>query len=49
LRLALKVFDKLAAGGRVTLAFALSCWARSFGMLVGRFGAPWIVNGELLI
>jgi PhnB protein len=44
-----KVFDKLAAGGKVTMAFAPSFWAKSFGMLIDRFGTPWIVNGELLI
>jgi PhnB protein len=43
-----KVFDKLAAGGKVTMAFAPSFWAKGFGMLVDRFGTPWIVNGELL-
>jgi PhnB protein len=44
-----KVFDTLAAGGKQTMAFAPSFWARGFGMLVDRFGTPWIVNGELLI
>jgi PhnB protein len=43
------VFDKLAAGGKVTMPFAPSFWAKSFGMLVDRFGTPWIVNAELLI
>jgi len=23
-------------------------WAKTWGMLVDRFGTPWIVNGELL-
>jgi PhnB protein len=44
-----KVFDKLAAGGKVTMAFAPSFWAKGFGMLVDQFGTPWIVNGELLV
>jgi PhnB protein len=43
-----RVFDKLAAGGQVTMAMQPSFWAKSFGMLVDRFGTPWIVNGELL-
>ena len=43
-----KVFDKLAAGGTVTMAMAPSFWAKSFGMLVDKFGTPWIINGELL-
>jgi PhnB protein len=44
-----EIFDKLTAGGKVTMAFAPSFWAKGFGMLVDRFGTPWIVNGELLI
>jgi PhnB protein len=44
-----EVFDKLAAGGKVTMGFAPSFWARGFGMLSDQFGTPWIVNGELLI
>ena len=43
-----RVFDALAAGGRVTMAMQESFWARRFGMLVDRFGTPWIVNGEPL-
>jgi PhnB protein len=23
-------------------------WARSWGMLIDKFGTPWIVNGEML-
>lgn len=43
-----RVFDKLAEGGRVTMAMAPSFWAKTFGMVVDKFGTPWIVNGELL-
>jgi len=43
-----RIFDKLAAGGKVTMAMAPSFWAKTFGMLVDKFGTPWIVNGELL-
>ncbi len=43
-----KVFDQLAAGGKVTMAMQPSFWAKSFGMLVDRFGTAWMVNGELL-
>ncbi len=43
-----KIFDKLAVGGKVTMAMAPSFWAKSFGMLVDKFGTTWIVNGELL-
>jgi len=41
-----RVFDALAAGGRVTMPMQEAFWAKRFGMLVDRFGTPWIVNGE---
>jgi PhnB protein len=43
-----KVFDALAAGGTVTMPMQPAFWAKTWGMLVDRFGTPWIVNGELL-
>ena len=42
-----KVFDALAAGGQVTMALQPTFWAKTWGMLVDKFGAPWIINGEL--
>ena len=42
-----KIFDGLAAGGKVTMAMQPSFWAKAFGMLVDKFGTPWIVNGEM--
>ena len=41
-----KVFDALAAGGQVTMPMQPSFWAKRWGMLVDKFGTPWIVNGE---
>ena len=41
-----KVFNALAAGGQVTMPMQPSFWAKRWGMLVDRFGTPWIVNGE---
>ena len=43
-----KTFERLADGGKVTMAMAPTFWAKSFGMLTDRFGAQWVVNGELL-
>ena len=40
-----KTFDALAEGGKVTMPFAKTFWAEAFGMLVDRFGTPWMVNG----
>ena len=42
-----KVFDVLAEGGRVTMPLDKSFWAEAFGMLVDRFGTPWMVNGAM--
>jgi PhnB protein len=43
-----KFFERLADGGKVTMAMAPTFWAKSFGMVTDKFGAHWIVNGELL-
>jgi len=42
-----QVFDALAEGGRVTMPFQKAFWAEGFGMLVDRFGTPWMVNGAM--
>ena len=39
-----RVFNALAEGGTVTMALEKTFWAKSFGMLVDRFGTPWMVN-----
>ena len=41
-----QVFDALAAGGKVSMPMAPAFWAKRFGMLVDKFGTPWLVNGE---
>jgi PhnB protein len=38
------VFDALAAGGEVGMAFQETFWSPGFGVLVDRFGIPWEVN-----
>jgi PhnB protein len=42
-----RVFDALAEGGQVTMAMQKTFWAEAFGMLVDRFGTPWMVNGPM--
>ena len=42
-----KVFDALATGGRVTMPLQKIFWAEAFGMLVDRFGTPWMINGAM--
>lgn len=41
-----QVFDALAEGGKVTMPFAPPFWGGQFGMLVDRFGVPWMVSTE---
>ena len=37
-------FDKLAESGTVTMPLEKAPWGDSFGMLVDKFGTPWLVN-----
>jgi PhnB protein len=41
------VFNAMAEGGRVTMPFSSTFWAKKFGMLIDKFGVAWIINGEL--
>jgi PhnB protein len=34
----------LTEGGQVTMPFEKQMWGDEFGMLVDRFGVPWMVN-----
>ena len=43
-----RAFKALSEGGKVTMPMQPAFWAKAWGMLVDRFGTPWIVNGELL-
>lgn len=38
------VFQRLADGGTVQMPLQETFWAAAFGMLVDRFGTPWMVN-----
>ena len=42
-----RMFAALAEGGRTTMPIAKTFWAEAFGMLVDRFGTPWMVNGGM--
>jgi PhnB protein len=39
-----RVFNALADGGEVQMAFQPTFWAAGFGMLIDQFETPWIVN-----
>lgn len=41
------VFDALSAGGKVTMPMQKTFWAEGFGMLVDRFGTPWMFNAGM--
>lgn len=40
-----RVFEALAAGGKITMPLGETFWADSFGMVTDRYGTPWGVNG----
>ena len=39
-----KYFNALAQGGQITMPFQKTFWTEGFGMLVDKFGVPWMVN-----
>lgn len=41
-----RLFNALADGGTVRMPFEKTFWAERFGMLVDRFGTPWMINCE---
>lgn len=41
-----RLFAQLAEGGQVKMPFQKTFWAEGFGMLVDRFGIPWMFNCE---
>jgi PhnB protein len=41
-----RVFAALADRGTVAMPIAKTFWSNRFGMLVDRFGTPWMVNCE---
>jgi PhnB protein len=40
------IFHHLAENGEVRMPIQQTFWAFRFGMLVDRFGIPWMVNCE---
>jgi PhnB protein len=39
-----RIFEALAKGGRVVMPLEKTFWAARFGMVVDRFGIPWLIN-----
>lgn len=41
-----RIFSRLAEGGTIQMPLQQTFWAKRFGMLVDRFGIPWMINCE---
>jgi PhnB protein len=41
-----RIFNELAQDGKVTMPVQKTFWSERFGMLVDRFGIPWMLNCE---
>lgn len=41
-----RIFHELANDGRVVMPLEKTFWAARFGMVVDRFGIPWLINCE---
>ena len=41
-----RIFHALAEGGKVTMPIEETFWAIRFGMLVDKYGTPWMINCE---
>ena len=41
-----RIFGDLAEGGRMVMPLEKTFWAARFGMVVDRFGTPWLINCE---
>jgi PhnB protein len=42
-----RIFHELAKDGRVVMPLEKTFWAERFGMVVDRFGIPWLINCEV--
>ena len=41
-----RIFRELSEKGKITMEMQQTFWAPRFGMLVDRFGIPWMINCE---
>lgn len=41
-----RIFRALAENGKVGMEFQQTFWAERFGMVVDKFGVPWMINCE---
>lgn len=40
-----RVYEALSQGGKPTMPMSETFWSQAFGMLVDRYGTPWMVSG----
>jgi PhnB protein len=40
-----RVYDALSKGGQVSMPLGKTFWVEAFGMVVDRFGTPWMISG----
>ena len=41
-----RIFGELSADGQIRMPIGETFWAQRFGMLVDKFGTPWMINCE---
>jgi PhnB protein len=41
-----RIFKALSENGKITMPMEQTFWAARFGMLIDRFGIPWMINCE---
>lgn len=41
-----RIFRELSEGGKVVMPLGKTFWAERFGVVVDRFGIPWMINCE---
>ena len=46
---AARVFAALSEGGKVSMPFQSTFWAKGAGTLTDKFGTPWNINGEVIV
>ncbi|MFL5484284.1 MAG: VOC family protein [Gemmatimonadaceae bacterium] len=44
-----RLFESLGSGGQVVYPIAKTFWSERFGMVVDRFGIPWMINCEAAV
>jgi PhnB protein len=42
-----RIFNSLAEGGTINMPMEKTFWAEAFGVVVDRFGTPWMVGGGM--